>query len=177
MEAKELFEILIRENSDMLIAYLRSGARDPHAVEDLYQETVLTAWRRLDSYDRSKPFGPWLRGIAGKLLLTYYRRTSKQALPLDGESLEWMNRRFAALHSMPGDNFHEKLSALRDCIASLPETYQEPITMRFEDDKPLGEIGDLLNLAKETVKKRLSRGKAKLAACLERKLGLTGVTS
>ena len=176
MDAKTLFQILIRENTDMLVAYLRAGVRDPHTVDDLYQETVLVAWRKLDSYDRDKPIGPWLRGIAGRLMLAHYRKTNKTAQPLDEATLDWLNDRFAAVHSMPGDTLHDKLAALRDCIDALPETYQRPIMMCFLEERGLGEIQSALNLAKETLKKRLSRGKARLADCLERKLGLLGAT-
>jgi RNA polymerase sigma-70 factor (ECF subfamily) len=159
----------------MLVAYIRAGVRDEHAVYDLYQETVLTAWKRIDDYDRDKPIGPWLRGIAGKLMLAFYRENSRTALPLDDQTLEWLNDRFAAIHSMSGDTFHEKLAALRECIAALPDTYQRPIKMRYAEQRSLSEVESMLNLGKEALKKRLSRGKARLVECLERKLGL-GVT-
>lgn len=172
MDTKSLFEILIRENTDMLVAYIRAGVRDEHAVDDIYQETVLTAWKRLNDYQRDKPIGPWLRGIAGKLMLAFYRKTSRTVLPLDEQSLEWLNDRFAAIHSMSGDTLHEKLAALRECIAALPDTYQRPINMRYAEQRSLSEIESLLNLAKEALKKRLSRGKARLTECLEGKLGV-----
>lgn len=172
MDAKRLFEILIRENTDMLVAYIRVGVRDPHAVDDVYQETVLTAWKRLGDYDQNRPFGPWLRGIAANTMLAHYRKTSHAPRPLCEETIEWLNSRFDAIHSMHGDTFHEKLASLRDCIDALPETYQRPITMRYAEEKSLTEIESLLNLAKETLKKRLLRGKSRLAECLERKLGL-----
>ena len=176
MDATALFEILIRENTDMLVAYLRAGVRDNHAVDDIFQETVLTAWKRLDDYDRERPFGPWLRGIAGKKILAYHRQTARAALPLDEDSLQWLNDRFQALHCMRGETFYEKLSALRECVAALPETYQRPITMRYNEQRALAEIESMLNLAKETLKKRLLRGKARLFDCLERKLGLAGTS-
>lgn len=175
MDSKSLFEILIRENTDMLVRYIRTVFRDEHAVDDLYQETVLTAWKRLDDYERDKPIGPWLRGIAGNLMLAFYRKTSRSALPLDDQTLEWLNDRFAAIDSMRGDTFHEKLAALRECIAELPEKYQRPIKMRYTEQRSLSEVESTMNLAKETLKKRLLRGKARLANCLERKLGLSGV--
>jgi RNA polymerase sigma-70 factor (ECF subfamily) len=170
MEAKSLFEILIRENTDMLVSYLRAGVRDGHAVEDLYQETVLTAWQRLDNFDRRKPFGPWLRGIAGHTMLAYYRKHSRTARPIDDDALQWLNDRFDALHGMPGDTFHDKLAALRECVAALPEEYQRPVTLRYSEQRTLPEIESTLNLARETLKKRLSRAKKRLADCLERKL-------
>ena len=176
MDTKSLFEILIRENTDMLVAYIRAGVRDEHAVDDLYQETVLTAWKRLDDYERDKPIGPWLRGIAGKLMLAFYRKTSRMALPLDDQTLEWLNDRFAAIHSTRGDTFHDKLAALRECIEALPDAYQRPINMRYTEQRSLSEIESMLDLAKETLKKRLSRGKSRLADCLEVKLGISGTS-
>ncbi|MEM8671254.1 MAG: sigma-70 family RNA polymerase sigma factor [Planctomycetota bacterium] len=176
MDARALFEILIREHTEMLVAYLRAGVRDRHAVDDLYQETVLTAWKRLEDYDREKPFGPWLRGISGKLMLAYYRKSSRGTTPLDEQALEWLNDRFAAIHSMPGDAFHEKLVALRECIDTLPESYQRPIVMRFKEERGLSEIESLLEITKETLKKRLARGKLRLAECLDRKLGASGAS-
>lgn len=176
MDAKTLFEILIREHTEMLVAYLRAGVRDIHAVDDLYQECVLTAWKRLDDFDHSKPFGPWLRGIAGKTILAYYRSVSRAAQTLDDDSLVWLNDRFDAIQAMHGDTFQEKLVALRECIDALPEAYQRAITMRYSEQRGLSEIESKLDLAKETLKKRLARGKARLAECLERKLNLA-VTS
>ncbi len=54
------FEILVRENTRMLTVFLRSRLDDEAAVDDLFQETMLVAWKRLDVCDLSRPFGPWL---------------------------------------------------------------------------------------------------------------------
>ena len=88
MDSKLVFEILVRENAEMLLAFLRSAVRDTHAVDDLFQESMLTAWRRLSEFDRTRSFGPWLRGIAAKLTLAYYRNHAQQAAPLDQATLE-----------------------------------------------------------------------------------------
>jgi len=47
----------------MLTVFLRSRVNDEAAVDDLFQETMLVAWKRLDDCDLSRPFGPWLRGL------------------------------------------------------------------------------------------------------------------
>ena len=66
---KRSFEILVRENTRMLTVFLRSRVKDEAAVDDLFQETMLVAWKRLDDCDLSRPFGPWLRGIAHRLVI------------------------------------------------------------------------------------------------------------
>ena len=42
-------------------AYLVTG--DATAAEDIAQESLLAAIRALDSFDRRRPFGPWLHRI------------------------------------------------------------------------------------------------------------------
>ena len=139
MDAKSLFEILIRENTDMLVAYIRAGVRDEHAVDDLYQETVLTAWKRLDDYERDKPIGPWLRGIAGNLMLAFYRKTSQTALPLDAPRTRFnvptgAARNFSILH-YPLDEIHEMASSQGASINDLVMTLGDLAVNRYLDDK------------------------------------------
>ena len=50
-DAKKLFEALVREHADMLTVYLRSAVGNQTDVDDLFQETMVIAWRRLDDFD------------------------------------------------------------------------------------------------------------------------------
>ncbi len=170
MDARQVFEILVREHADMLWAYLRAGVRDANAVDDLFQETLLTAWRRLADFDRLRPFGPWLRGIAGRLVLAHYRQQARQAEAISPAALEWLESRFAQLQRLDGDTFAEKLAALRACVDALPASFHAPVHLKYFEALGLEETGRTLGLALETVKKRLFRARAKLADCLERKL-------
>ena len=87
MSPRDLFEILTREHIDSVRAFLLASLRDPIAVEDLLQETFLTAWRILDRYDRQLPFGPWVRGIAAKLVLNRRRRLGRRRVHYFDEEL------------------------------------------------------------------------------------------
>lgn len=174
MNAKSLFEILVREHADMLMVYLRSIVRDPAAVDDLFQETVLIAWRNLDQFDQKRPFGPWLRGIAGKLVLAWRRKSARQPRLCDEEVLEHIDRRLSQVQRLGGDTLDEKLSALHDCLGALPDAYREIIDLRYRDQRKPLEITDKLQLNAETVKKRLQRARAMLLDCLTRKLPTVG---
>lgn len=170
VDAKQLFEILVRENADMLIAYLRAAVRDAAVADDLFQETMLTAWRRLEDFDRGRPFGPWLRGIAAKLVLAHHRTSVRVAAPHEPEVLEHLSQRFDQIQSLRGDTFNDKLDALRRCVDALPDKYSDAVQMRYHRELGLAEIGKQLELTAEAVKKRLQRAKSRLSDCLERKL-------
>ena len=169
-QGKEVFEVLMRENADMLLAYLRASVRDNHAVEDIFQETMVVAWRRMPDFDRKRPFGKWLRGIARNLILAHFRKSGKRPLTMDESTLNWMDEKFAQIQSQSGDTLSEKLSLLRECVDALSEENKQTIEARYLDQYSLDEIVNKLGLALQTVKKRLYRAKSHLAECLEAKL-------
>jgi RNA polymerase sigma-70 factor (ECF subfamily) len=170
MESLDVFEVLVRENGEMLTSFIGSSIRQDSAIDDIWQESMITAWRRWDDYDRDRPFGAWLRGIAGKNILAWHRKRARSAVSCDEATLEYFSDTYAKLNQLPGDTFNEKLNALRACIESLPENYRETIRLRFEDGLMPAALANKQSQNVETVKKQLNRAKAKLLDCITRKL-------
>ena len=169
-DARDVFEILMRDHAESLLAFLRASVRDPHAVDDIFQETLVVAWRRLDDYDRERSFGKWIRGIAGNLVLAHFRAVSRNPAGFDESTLEWMESRFARIQNLRGDTLGEKLELLRECIASLTPENRRAIEARYLQRYSLGEIVETMDVALQTVKKRLYRAKLLLESCLSKKL-------
>lgn len=176
MTSRELFEILVREHADMLAIYLRTMVRDPGAVDDLFQETLIVAWKTLDRFDRERPFAPWLRGIAGRLVMAYRRKSATAPVLCDANILEHLDQRLSAFGQRAGDTFGEKLDCLHDCLDLLPHEYQEAIRLRYLEDIPSEKLTERLQISMEALKKRLQRGRARLLDCLNRKLAGSGGT-
>lgn len=169
-EAKEVFEILMREHADTLLAFLRASVQDPHTVDDIFQETMVIAWRRLGDFDRQRSFGKWIRGIAGKLVLAHFRKSGKNPLSFDESTLQWMEHRFAQVQSLKGDTLSEKLALLQECVDALSQENRAAIEARYLHRSSLNEIVEQMGVALQTVKKRLYRSKLQLEACLSKKL-------
>lgn len=169
IEPLALFEILARENGDSLTAFLRASVDDQIAVDDLFQEAMLVAWRRIGEYDRARPFGAWLRGIAKRLVLAHYR-TAGRTVPLASEQIvEFLDRRMSQIDRQPGDAFEDRIVALLDCIERLASSYREPIDLHYRQCKTAEWIARHLATSREAVQKRLQRARLQLAECLERK--------
>lgn len=172
-----MFEILVREHADMLSVYLRAVVRDASAVDDLFQETVLTAWRRLDDYDRSRPFGPWLRGIAHNLVLAHARKRRRESTCGNEVVLARLDERLSEITNLPGDHFDEKIATLRECLEALPTPYADAIRMRYLNESSASHVAGQLKISREALKKRLQRGRAQLLECLHRKAVLSEVAT
>lgn len=171
VDSRDLFEILTREHIDSVRAFLLSSLRDGVAVEDLVQETFLVAWRILDRYDRQLPFGPWVRGIAAKLVLNHRRKLGRSRLHFcDEDLLGRIEHGFREFAQRPGDTFDEQLDALRGCLTRLSGPRREAIRLHYEHGLHCKEIAERLQIGFEAVKKHLQRGRAQLHRCLAAKL-------
>ena len=175
MESRDLFEILTREHIDSVRAFLLSSLRDAVAVEDLVQETFLTAWRILDRYDRQLPFGPWVRGIAAKLVLNHRRKLGRNRVHYcDDELLGRIDATIDDFQQLRGDTFDDKLDALRGCLMRLTGPQRDSIKLHYEHGLHCNEIAERLGIGFEAVKKHLQRGRAQLHRCLQGKLPTGG---
>lgn len=168
-KARLAFEILARENARMLMAYLRGLVSDEAAVDDLFQDAMVVAWRRLDECDLSKPFGPWLRGIAARLVLAYYRKLKTQPVLLREDVLAHLDRQFESISAQVGDTWEQNVAALHDCLDALPAPQRDAIDGRYFDGLKTTSVAESLEISFEACKKRLTRARALLADCLKRK--------
>lgn len=163
---RDVFEILVREHADMLAAYLRSLIWTPSAVDDLFQETMLVAWTSLQQYDRDRPFGPWLRGIARNLVCEHQRRGKVRAWVDDLDVLNGLDERYDRL-AIPGEIFRDRADRLLGCLARLPESMREAVELVYARGLLLRQIAQSVGASEESIKKRVQRARQLLARCLQ----------
>lgn len=168
------FEILAREHAPMLLAYLRAILRDRTAVDDVFQETLVTAWRTLDRFDHDRPFAPWLRGIARNHALAHFRKARRVPLACEEAVLAHLDTRLDAIGRRPGDTWEEKLEALDDCLDRLPDETRTMLDWHYQLELTTERIAERIDSNRETVKKRLQRARARLLDCLRHKGVLDG---
>ncbi len=164
--AQALFEILVREHADRLMSYLRAVSRDSNTADDIFQETMMRAWRRLDSYDRERPFGPWLRGIARMVVMEGWR--SKQTIASEA-MLEAVESHASRFDGPLGTEFSECMAQLDACVKALAEPYATTIDLVYRTGQPLDAVAAHVQENVETIKKRVQRARAMVAECLHRK--------
>ncbi|MGJ8637138.1 MAG: RNA polymerase sigma factor [Phycisphaerales bacterium] len=165
--AKAIFEILVRENTDMLMAYLRSTVDDSSAIDDLFQETMIVAWKRINDYDRSRPFGPWLRGIARMLVLAHYRTLSKSPAWNNTEILDTIESRFQEFLTQNGRTFSEQAHDLLNCMKRLSSGLKQIVELLYARDMSHTQIAAALNEQAATIRKRAQRARAQLYECMK----------
>jgi RNA polymerase sigma-70 factor, ECF subfamily len=119
---------------------------DAAAAEDIAQESFLAAIRALDSFDRRRPFGPWLHRIVVNRAIDWTRARRLRSEVELSESLP--------APSSPDTPGGDTL----DALVRLSPEHRAVIVLRYLLEFTPGEIADALDLPRGTVNSRLRRG-------------------
>ena len=122
---------------------------DRGTAEDIAQEAFLAAVRALDTFDRRRPFGPWLHRIVVNRAIDWTRARSLRR-EVGDEALETAESLPEVAIGMPAN--------VTDALASLPPDQRAVIVMRYLLEYTPGEIARMLGLPRGTVNSRLRRG-------------------
>jgi RNA polymerase sigma-70 factor, ECF subfamily len=122
---------------------------DRGAAEDIAQEAFLAAVRALDTFDRRRPFGPWLHRIVVNRAIDWTRARSLRR-EVGDDALETTESPPEVAVGIPAN--------VTDALASLPPDQRAVIVMRYLLEYTPGEIARMLGLPRGTVNSRLRRG-------------------
>lgn len=164
----EAFGKLMERYEAPLLRYLmRLTGWASEEVEDILQEAFIKAYRNLNDYDSSLKFSAWMYRITHNQAIDVLRRHTASPVRFEW-SLEDMARLIPAANDTQAEIVtQEKLEALRQAIASLPERYREVLMLRFLEEKSYEEIVDILKMPKGSVATAIKRGKELLYKQLE----------
>jgi RNA polymerase sigma-70 factor, ECF subfamily len=164
------FDEIVRRYQRRVYSTALRIVRRHDLADDVTQEAFLRAHRALASYDRGRPFGPWICRIAANLAINHVRSPEAREEALDEGALD---RSPAAVSDGPLDAVLEKeaRSVLEEAVGRLPPEQRAVFVLRTFEDLSYKEIALALDLSVGTVMSRLSRAREKLRGALAGYLG------
>ena len=125
--------------------------------EDVVQDALFEAYRKLDQYDESRPLAPWLFKIAHNRCIDFLRRRSVR--------VEAETAAMGPDSVMPVDPPVLGVGrAVEQLVISLPPMERACVLLKDIFDYTLEEIAELVSSTVGGVKAALNRGRLKLAA-------------
>lgn len=128
--------------------------------EDVMQDALFQAYRKLDTFDDARPMAPWLFRIAHNQSIDFIRRHEVRR---DAETVamtpEWV---------MPAVPAGRELGrAVEHLVRSLPPMERACVLLKDVFDYSLEEIAEMVDTTVGGVKAALNRGRSKLAGAPE----------
>lgn len=125
-----------------------------HDADDLWQETIIRAWRYLPKLRHPERFRSWIAAI----LVSESKRvlSKRQTLPVSSDYLPEQ-----IVTQVP-----DRYLYIHECLEKLPQQQREAVVLRFWADLTLQEMASLLSIPLNTAKTRLYQGIAALESML-----------
>jgi RNA polymerase sigma-70 factor (ECF subfamily) len=141
----------------LCLGFLRNRAD----AEDIAHDAFIRAYLNLRRYNLEKRFSTWLFTIAANLCRNRirYRRNHPVVDPPDSTAAGG-DPATAVAHE-------DRQAKVKAALSRLPYSYRAPLVLRFYNDLPYRDIGDILGIPEGTVKTRIHRGKAMLKDLME----------
>ena len=162
---------LFVQHSAHLRGFIVALLPDLAQVDDVFQETFLTVSAKAEAFDPERDFLAWACGVARLKVREAGRRAAREWQPLSEEVLE------ALVASEPkAADEDQRLGLLADCLQVLAPQSRRIVELCYQQSHKPAEIARLLEWSVESVYVALSRARAALRQCVDRKHTAAGGT-
>jgi len=150
------FGLLVDKYKESIYALAYSKLRNFHDAEDVTQEAFIKAYQNLRTLRQWDDFHAWIYAIASNLCKDWIRAKSRRP---DREFIEDQSAK--PLNDYPS---HENpaIELLHEALDSLPETYQQILTLHYLGGMDGIEIAEFLGMSPTSIWQRLSRARSLL---------------
>lgn len=140
-----------------LRAFAISLSGNVERADDLVQETLLRALANIDSFQPGTNLNAWLFTILRNLFRSEYRKLKREVEDPDG-------RYSSGLATQPEQDDKLEFKELRAALAKLPHDQREALILVGASGFSYEEAANICGCAIGTIKSRVNRARARLAA-------------
>lgn len=136
-----------------LLNYVYNRMDDKNLAIDVTQQTFLKALKNIHKYEnRGLPFSSWLYRIAHNELNDVFRKNAKlRTVNLTDHFSNMLQQ------EMEDEGLNDWITKLKIVIKSLKEADFRIVEMRFFEERPFAEIGEILEITENNAKVKTYR--------------------
>jgi len=166
----EAFGLLAKKYQRKVYEIAYRFTQNVDEASDLSQEVFIKAYRALPNFESSSKFYTWLYRIAYNAGIDYTRRRKNRPEHLFPDEFpndqQLLHPRVTDDQIVSTTEASEIQDQIKQAIEKLPLRQQQVFVLRYYQDLPLREIGDILGLRIGTVKAQLFNSIRKLRQLL-----------
>jgi RNA polymerase sigma-70 factor (ECF subfamily) len=158
----------VTRNQGQLYGYVYALVQNAADADDLVQKTVLTLWKRFDDFEQGTDFAGWAWQTARYEVLNFLKARRRNRVFISDDLAETLADR-AAINGVDELELARR-EALAGCVGELPESDQQMLHLRYENDCKVKEVASQLNRSSQSVCNSLERIRKVVFHCIERRL-------
>jgi RNA polymerase sigma-70 factor (ECF subfamily) len=141
---RNAFSTLTERYRQRLVRFCAFLVGDPDEAESLAQEALAVGYVQLASFDESRDFYFWLRGIGLNYCRNYIRKRARHAKPVEPERLapaaDPSGRKQGVLSGILREEQSERLWL---ALGQLPEAYREAVVLHYLEGLDYAAISEI----------------------------------
>ena len=157
-----MFDNYIEQYGKRLFGLCITLCRNRSEAEDLYQDTWLKAYEKIDQYKVDSPFEPWLTAIAVNLFRDRLRRSRSSPIYDSYPTAEDKEKAMESISAVEKQDY----SYVRDAVEQLPNKLRTTVILHYYSDFDVRQTAEILKIPGGTVKSRLNKARVLLKEAL-----------
>jgi RNA polymerase sigma-70 factor (ECF subfamily) len=161
------FATLVDKYQSYVFTLAMRYVNDRELAEELAQDIFVKAYRYLADFKGNSKFSTWLYTIVNTTCLSHLRKKKEDTILLEEERMISVSDN--SFGEKPTDRLEQKTQQqlLEKAMKLLPETDAQLITLFYQGEQSIGEVGRIMGLTTSNVKVKLFRARQKLKEILE----------
>lgn len=156
---RALEEIYQRYSQPLLRYFYRMLWQDKNKAEDFLHDVFIKVLQKPSQFDSSRKFSTWIYSIAHNFCKNEYRKQAfKNSVHANLKGNEFSNE--SVTNQLDQQSFQ---TALEEVLKEEDEEARTIFTLRYELEKSIAEISEIINYPEGTIKSRLFYLKKRLA--------------
>lgn len=169
-EVDEAFVQLLTAEQFRLLQYIAMLLGDPHAANNVLQETNLVLWRKSGEFQPGTSFSAWARQVAYWQVQAYVRDRRRDRHVFSEQLIDQLaNRDYETIDEA------ENRIALRHCLKQVSNSNLQLLRQRYEQGLSIASLAQRLGRTQSAVKVGLMRIRRALLKCIEKQLAEHGL--
>lgn len=165
---QQLFAVLVERYQNMVFSVAFRFANNREDAEELAQSAFVKAYQNLANYRGDAKFSTWLYTVVNSICLTFLRKRKLEVHSLDNEKVfERADNLDSGMRANQVET-KSKVQMVQQAIGMLAPDDAQVLTLFYQGEQSLEEIGKIMGIDPNTAKVKLHRARQRLKTTLEK---------
>lgn len=154
----------LEKDQRRLYAYIYAFLSDPHACDDVFQETCVTLWSDFSKFTPGTNFSKWANGIAFNRIRNYRRKHKHTVVGFSEEFIEQLEAKM----NSDLEEQQQRWDTLKSCREKLSEKQKQVYQHFYVNNSTAEQVAETLERSVHAIRKSIVQIRKSLFDCVDK---------